>query len=713
MPSFGHKADRTHGTPPELRSPPGTQQMDAPRAGHPEIMRATLVSSLVAQAFGFIGAMLLFTAACSWPADLSDLGSLHNTIYVLQAFSKDLTFSDPKAPVNTVATGLSTFPYPAQMIAAVLVVVGGVFAIIKRRWLFAGLAAAFLLFPWGLFGIYLPMAPFALTLFAIVGFLFHAPVSRRVIIAVAVLATLASPLIVGLVSDVSRHFGVRNSYSDYRVINYDDLVANEGRPPSDLDANHKQIIRTSTLKNSGIAKGAPEAYALAQEETLRGNAEQAATALAIVLASNFPQNAFDQKRLQAIHDYVAISGALGPEAHDRLLNETSERSQRAILLSVFGVLLLAGVPLTNALSWRLARRGKRVDKLEEELQRHRSSSIQNDKTARRSTFGLVASAIRLRPASLAEGERAIGEIEGRLRFYFFAAVTLLGLAIVLALCAYRIWLPDPASNTAFQTVSLVSAIAEMAKKTGAHFTFSSDDPTITSMLISWGSTGLCIAAVVIATRRSRLLGAVAAIAAAIYVGLAHIAISPHSRYEIALNEIPSDLIDRLRSEVEAQARRSGNIIELANGLRGGISALKAGPATDEKPADFGSAAAYTLAQIAYLEGRASEASVYLNDIERIDAFRPDVHRERLALLVGWVSANGYPVANDKWFAGDDAVRSLIRSAGRWLICGSLISLALAILVVPLFAIASTRRSRIEALIEERQRLLTSEGNRLL
>jgi hypothetical protein len=657
--------------------------------------------------------MVLFAAAWSWPADPSDLGSLHNTIYVLQAFSKDLTFSDPKAPVSTVATGLSTFPYPAQINAAVLVVVGGVFAIIKRRWLFAGLAAAFLLFPWGLFGIYLPMAPFALTLFAIVGFLFHAPVSRRVIIVVAVLSTLASPLIVGLVSDVSRHFGVRNIYSSYRVINYHDLIANEGRPLSDLDANHKAIIRTSTLRNSGIAKEAPEAYALAQEEALRGNAEQAATALAIVFASNPPQNAFDRKRLQAIHDYVAISGALGPEAHDRLINETSGRSQRAILLSVFGALFLAAVPLTNALSWRLAKRAKRVGKLEEELQRRGSSSIQNDKTTRRSAFGLIASATRLRPASLAEGEHAIGEIEGRLRFYLFTAVSFLGLAIILALCAYRIWLPDPASNTAFHTVSLVSEIADLAKKTGAHVISRDDDPTIKSMLIWWGSIGLCIAMVVIAARRSRFLGVGAIIAVGLYIALPHFAIVPRSMYEVAINEIPSNLLYQLRSEAHTQTDRANNTIELANGLRGDIPAIETKPALDIKATELGSAAAYTLAQIAYLDGRASEASMYLNQVERIEAFRPDVHRERLALLVGWVSANGYPVAKNKWFAGDDEALSPIRSAGRWFVCGSLMSLVLAILLVPLFAIAFTRRSRIEALIGEREQLLRSDRARLL
>jgi hypothetical protein len=107
-----------------------------------------------------------------------------------------------------------------------------------------------------------------------------------------------------------------------------------------------------------------------------------------------------------------------------------------------------------------------------------------------------------------------------------------------------------------------------------------------------------------------------------------------------------------------------------------------------------SLAAYTLAQ---LEGEAGDASHFLSQIEDVRDLHPDVHRERMAIIRDWVSANGHTPPEMEWFSADFA------SLGRWLLTLSVASLALAVLVTPLIAVAVARRNRIEALIEERGR----------
>ncbi|MDE8763785.1 hypothetical protein PZB21_32290 [Rhizobium sp. CBK13] len=114
-----------------------------------------------------------------------------------------------------------------------------------------------------------------------------------------------------------------------------------------------------------------------------------------------------------------------------------------------------------------------------------------------------------------------------------------------------------------------------------------------------------------------------------------------------------------------------------------------------------SLAAYTLAQIAYLEGNVVDASTFLNQIREVKVLYADVHCERLALMRDWVSANGYTVNAMDWLNVD--FPSLVRRLGRWLLMLSIGSLGLAALVTPLVAIALARRRRIEALLEERGR----------
>ncbi|PDT03657.1 hypothetical protein CO666_13890 [Rhizobium chutanense] len=657
---------------------------------HAGLERRSGLLSFVAQGFAFVAFMLLFAAACMRPSDPSDLRMLDGSIYVLDAFTNALGLANVKPAVSSVPIGSIPFAQPAQMISAILAL-ATVFTIIKRHWFFAGLTAAFFLIPWGLFGQSLYFSPYALALFAFIAVAFHAPLSRRGIIAFVAVGVLASPLIFALIFDLSRHVGVRETYAKYRVIRLSELPSNIDQANTDVGTD---------------AKIAP--YFLAQVAALRGDAAAAAAALDRLEASDVPQNNFDRARFQAIRNFTLASGGFGPEAREKFIVDNAAQSQKAFLLLLAGLLFGIAAPLANGFSWWVARRSRRVSSIERELGHRRARLPDALKNAGR-LFGTSIAKKSVQSPSIANGERAIDAIASRARIYLLTSLSLLACASLSALAAYWVWLPAAGKNTAFHFVALAGNTADYAQQDGVTVIVGVRDWTGWSLLLTWLKYPVCIVAIVLATRRSGYLGVFTALAFLACLALQNVQVAQHARHEALPQQFSQLLRSKLKLAADGSTVAAGNIPQpdtngfqgLALNLRGSIAAEKNTPSSVGKPDIDPSLAAYTLAQIAYLEGEVAEASDFLSRIEDVKDLHPDVHRERMAIIRDWVSANGHAPREIDWLPADLA--SLVRQLGRWLLTLSVASLALAVLVTPLIAIAVARRNRIEALIEERVR----------
>ncbi|MFB2607601.1 hypothetical protein ACE04B_37500, partial [Rhizobium phaseoli] len=242
-----------------------------------------------------------------------------------------------------------------------------------------------------------------------------------------------------------------------------------------------------------------------------------------------------------------------------------------------------------------------------------------------------------KPSSIANGERAVGAIASRARGYLLFVLGLLAFAALSAFGAHWIWLPEAADNTAFHFVALAGSAADYAQRNGIAVIPGADDWTVGPFLLNWLKYPICLAAIVLATRRSRYLGAVSAMAFVAFFALDDYRFSQHSRREA----LPHQFSQRLRSELDLAAGAayhspitlpqpvtdgSGGLdVNLRGSIAVGKTSASAPPPMEIDP----SLAAYTLAQIAYLEGNVVDASTFLNQIREVKVLYADVHCERL------------------------------------------------------------------------------------
>ncbi|PDT12913.1 hypothetical protein [Rhizobium sp. M1] len=668
---------------------------------HAGLGRQSNLLSLLAQGSAFIAFMLLFAAACARPSDPTDLRILDGSIYVLDGFTNALGLSGVKSTNSSVQTGLWTLPYLSQYVSAILVLATAG-TIIKGRWFFTGLAVVFFLIRWGMFGRAELLAPFGFALFAFIALVFHAPLSRPAIIAIIAVGIPGTPIVGGLMYDLPRHFSARPTYEKYRVIRPSDLPANVYQAAADANRDH----RAQPDGNDGNEKIVP--YFLAQAAAFRGNSAAAAAALDKLETSGFLLNNFDQTRFQAIRNFALASGGFGPQAREKFLADNAAQSQKAYLLLSAALIFAIAAPLTNGLGWWVARRSRRVLSIERELQQRRAN-LQGAVKRAAGVFGSRSANKLPKPSSIANGEHAIDAIASRARGYFLLILGLLAFAGLSAFGAYWIWLPEAADNTAFHFVALAGSTADYAQQNGVTVRAGADDWTAGPILLNWLKYPICLAAIVLATRRLRYLGALTTMAFVAFFTIDDFRFAQHSLREA----LPQQFSQGLRSKLDlAAGRPNGGLIALPQpvtdsvggldvNLRGSIAAESKSPSPVPPMEIDASLAAYTLAQIAYLEGNVVDTAKFLNQVSEMKVLYAGVHGERLALMRDWVSANGYTANAMDWLNAD--FPSLVRRLGRWLLALSIGSLGLAMLVTPLVAIAVARRRRIEALLEERGR----------
>ncbi|MBB2697921.1 UNVERIFIED_ORG: hypothetical protein GGI66_002581 [Rhizobium esperanzae] len=432
--------------------------------------------------------------------------------------------------------------------------------------------------------------------------------------------------------DFSRDFSARPTYEKYRVIRPSDLPESIYQAAADANGDHR-------TQPDGNAKIMP--YFLAQAEAFRGNVAAAAAALDKLETSGFLLNNFDQSRFQAIRNFALASGGFGPQAREKFLVGNAAQSQKAYLLLSAALIFAIAAPLTNGLGWWVARRSRRVLSIERELQERRANLPDAVKRAAGVFGSRIANKLR-QPSSIANGERAVDAIASRARGYLLFVLGLLAFAALSAFAAYWIWLPEAADNTAFHFVALAGSAADYAQQNGVAVIAGADEWTVGPFLLNWLKYPICLAAIVLATRRSRYLGAVAAMVFVAFFALDDYRFSQHSRREA----LPQQFSQRLRSELDLAAGAtypspitlpqpstdvSGGLdVNLRGSIAVGKTSASAAPPMEIDP----SLAAYTLAQIAYLEGNVVDASTFLNQIREVKVLYADVHCERLGADAG-------------------------------------------------------------------------------
>jgi hypothetical protein len=126
-----------------------------------------------------------------------------------------------------------------------------------------------------------------------------------------------------------------------------------------------------------------------------------------------------------------------------------------------------------------------------------------------------------------------------------------------------------------------------------------------------------------------------------------------------------------------------------------------------------SVAAYTLAQIAYLENRPAEASRMMASVGDADARIGRVHRQRADIMREWVAAKGYPVPQPAATTVRLSIpMSFTRQLAHLLFGFGLAVATLAVLPLGLLAVAGTRSRRIRALVDERHQSQPAVGSAL-
>ena len=118
----------------------------------------------------------------------------------------------------------------------------------------------------------------------------------------------------------------------------------------------------------------------------------------------------------------------------------------------------------------------------------------------------------------------------------------------------------------------------------------------------------------------------------------------------------------------------------------------------------GSVAAYTLAQIAYIENRPADAARFLPLIVRAAMLNSEVDWQRTNIMLEWTAVHGYPVSS--LAVTRPYPIATIRVYVRLLFIGAVVLLMIVVTLVALIFAADKRRERIGAMIESCRKLLT-------
>jgi len=684
-------------------------------------LRVLLTGELIA----FAGIMLAFAAVLFWPDNPANLQGLGGRIYIPEGLAAAFDFTDPKMSTVRVLTDLAPISLKNTVIPVILLM--GLAAIIRRRWMLTGLFFAFLLFPWTLIGFYFPVRPALLSIFGFILLGRTLPLPRYAILVLVPAAYLfGGPIISTMSTTIDAMLGEQDIPSErYRSVEFADLIRNEGKPAIEQRGyGQKDLVRISTLLGmvANPEEKAGHAYVAAQEFALRGELDAATGQLDIAESHGFAHSPFNARRFAVIRAHAIASGAFGNSAQAQLSARYNTHSVIASLVIVIGTALGLIGPFADIISSRIQRRVARIGDAQNRLDQQRAESYQPSQVS-----GLGFSAPRENIQSLAaiDGGALIAEISQRTKIYSVVALTFGGLALVCLYGSYAFWLPSPETNTAFARVGLVGATLGLVDQSDGGL----DLGFIWDMMFPFSLGGLLLISLVFSRKHSR------PILAALLVLVAMAQIQPFvpirsSNHEVAASSISPQLRVHLKESAKAGGQTAMRTLQPKGAIRSmqpdpslpafprvrtrltppkGTAALLAATAAPALPQINSSVAAYILAQIAYLEDRPADASQMLSYITQPDILRGYVHKQRAKLMVDWVEAQGYALPDQSLKSRTHMLTGLARKTGRvlpWFViaCGGVAAIALVLRIA-----SGHRRRRMDSLVRQRLDFQLVEG----
>jgi hypothetical protein len=695
---------RQAGTPeqakPILASRPASVDMDQPSEHVRQLGAVSGAILFSGELVAFAGMMVAFVAMLWWPADPQSLSSLGGSIYIPDLLRDLIAFNDPLARPHMVDIGLTEIKLTSPIMQVILI--AGAVAILRARWVLAGLICGFLAFPWAALGYHFPSAPVILCLYAFTAAFRIARLPRGALFILIPVGAVFGPLLIGMASVLFTYvFGAGEPpKARYAEVTFQQLLANQGKPATETGKNGKPVLRVATL--AGLDASTPQqqaakAYVMAQELALRGSPAEAAQEAGEALSGSFGANAFDRQRLATIIDFGTANGVSGAQAKDTLLSRYQFRSTLAWIVSIAGTLLCLIGPFAEIISTRIARRARRTDKVQRQVEAQRAELAGATVSG---TFGRAQSAGAIQSIAAMDAVSVIEAIARRLRLYRVLAFILAGLALVSFYWAYALHLPPAADNGAFDTIALIGRAGDFWKAAGLAQSAAFPQPSLLWTLVGMMASPLTLIAlaVIVLTKfrkhaRFVLAGFVGLMLMMAMQQLAPIATPAQPAMASAFDP---GLRQYLQQAAGLPATPPG-----VDGLR------KGGPEQAGLPPIDGSIAAYTLAQIAYVENRPADAGMLLARIVDPGVLAGRINNQRTDLMLDWTQAHGYPARGLDWTPILPQPMATTRAMGKVFFGAGFVFLALLTAAAALIAIAGRRSSRISSLIDARRQIQAS------
>lgn len=645
----------------------------------------------IGELVGFGGVLLMFAAGMTLPGNPAMLTSLARRIFVPPLLVhqidsiRTLSSSDPVEMLQSAGT---------TPVMAILLL--GILAVSRRRWVLGALCAGFFCVPWPLFGYTMPLAPFALAAMGIVAAfrLLRLPGWAGFALVAATLWYGHGALDIGLRVFAHALSGGSNPVI-YQAVSYDDLI-HAGDQPGIASTFAK-------IETNGPQEAAAKAFVMAQDFALAGDAAGTSRALGEARAGGFPLNPFDARLMRVLQNYASDAGALGVEAQQTLRDANARTNAIWWPAMVLGILLAVIGPFVDVLSGRVLKRATRIEVARTQLEGAREAgSSSSSSFGRRSPGGIQS-------VAASEGEAIITAISRRLGFYLIGggAVFLLGL---LGIAGYFVfWLPPADSNSAFGGVMLFEEVQELL----VPHAFTPRIPPflwLLPQLVTGGSIAILAAAWIFRRFAPYYLGGIALVYVLwLVAGLGFVR---HEGIELAPAQISPGMRTYLLGGIDAPATRGAgiNTFDSIKPILRPVAPAGVAPAPTlvapalpgDPPRIEGSLAAFTLAEIAYVENRPQDIVDFLNHITHPEILTSTALQQRIALMREWAVSNGLTLSPSVRAPETPASMALVRNLAPLLLVAGLVGMTLALVFGAAFFIGNGRRRRIAALIVERQ-----------
>jgi xanthosine utilization system XapX-like protein len=648
---------------------------------------------LMGELVAFLGIMVAFFALIHWPDNPQSLQGLKGTIYFPASLAAELNLSATR--IGSLVLLSDLVPISMKNAAIPVLALLGLSAILRRRWVLAGLFFAVLLFPWPLIGYHFPVRSVFLATFALILAIRILPIHFYLRLALIPLAIFFyKPVLSTTASSFASILGLKDTPTqDYRFLRFSELQPNQPTETKSSNPSTTEPMTTflGSLDNPNDKAG--YAYAQAQEHAFRGQMDAAVKLLDEAEHHNLAQSPFTERRFEIIRNHAIASGLNGPTEQESIIS--SHQTQTLVSSFIVGTGILLGLmgPFAGIISSRIQRRTVRITEAYTQLKQQSRSIIPSAATKANSAATATSSN---HASDLESGNDIVTKASKRANLYSLSACILAGLSCLAAYSSVLFWLPSAGSNAAFDKVSLVGNVKTIVEQSGNQVSSNGVDPGFMwsgAIPLYMPIMGILLLSLIVFRSHAKPILAgmlLIFVAAQIYP----LVPNRNSMFEIAASNISTEV----RSQLQGNKQPTSNgalkqqiptlpsfinmgtgkaaQIEISDRQKGpslpsfsAIGSQKADSLTNPKgPKNKASFlqdktvpvlkredfltfeklnAIYALAQIAYLENKPEQASEQLTFLIQNGMPQSLVHLRKIALMIDWVEARGHPLPDHK------------------------------------------------------------------